>query len=79
MPLGDGLGAVGDGHRKIGLKADAILPYKYHLALGLLDGEGCRCLSRLRAAIRSRAAPDLARWFPDEASCRSTSPTGQEP
>lgn len=67
--LGDRLDVFGDGHRKIGLKADAILPYKYHLAL-----ENTVMPSYWTEKVADAylgfalpfvsGPPDLARWFP---------------
>jgi hypothetical protein len=69
--LGDRLDVFGDGHRKIGLKADAILPYKYHLAL-----ENTVMPSYWTEKVADAylgfalpfvsGPPDLARWFPED-------------
>ncbi len=68
--LGDRLDVFGDGHRKIGLKADAILPYKYHLAL-----ENTVMPSYWTEKVADAylgfalpfvsGPPDLSRWFPE--------------
>ena len=67
--LGDRLDVFGDGHAKIGLKADAILPYKYHLAL-----ENTVMPSYWTEKVADAylgfalplvsGPPDLSRWFP---------------
>ena len=69
--IGDRLEAFGDGLRKIPVKADAILPYKYHLVLEntvmpsywtekLADGY-------LGYALPVVSGPNnLAEWFPEE-------------
>ena len=69
--LGDRLDVFGDGHRKVGLKADAILPYKYHLAL-----ENTVMPSYWTEKVADAylgfalpfvsGPPDLARWFPED-------------
>jgi hypothetical protein len=69
--LGDRLDIFGDGYRKIGLKADAILPYKYHLAL-----ENTVMPSYWTEKVADAylgyalplvsGPPDLSRWFPEE-------------
>ena len=69
--LGDRLDVFGDGHAKIGLKADAILPYKYHLAL-----ENTVMPSYWTEKVADAylgfalplvsGPPDLSRWFPAE-------------
>ena len=69
--LGDRLDVFGDGYVKIGLKADAILPYKYHLAL-----ENTVMPSYWTEKVADAflgfalpfvsGAPDLARWFPED-------------
>ena len=69
--LGDRLDVFGEGHRTIGLKADAILPYKYNLAL-----ENTVMPSYWTEKVADAylgfalpfvsGPPDLARWFPEE-------------
>ncbi len=71
VALGDRLDVFGDGYRKIGLKADAILPYKYHLAL-----ENTVMPSYWTEKVADAflgfalpfvsGPPDLARWFPED-------------
>ena len=67
--LGDRLDVFGDGHHKIGLKADAILPYKYHLALentvmpSYWTEKVADAYLGYSLPIVS-GPPDLARWFP---------------
>ena len=67
--LGDRLDVFGDGHRKIGLKADAILPYKYHLALEntVMPAYWTEKVADAYLGFALplvSGPPDLARWFP---------------
>jgi hypothetical protein len=69
--LGDRLDVFGDGHRKIGLKADAILPYKYNLALENTV-MSAYWTEKVADAFLGFALPfvsgppDLTRWFPED-------------
>lgn len=69
--LGDRLDVFGDGHDKIGLKADAILPYKYHLALEntVMPSYWTEKLADAYLGFALplvSGPPDLSRWFPED-------------
>ena len=73
--LNERLDLFGDGLNKIPIKADAILPYKYHLALENTVMPSY-WTEKLADAYLGYALPivsgppDLARWFPEESFLR---------